>query len=152
MNRHGKRVQGFTIIEVLVVLSILAVMASVAIIGFRDYARFQQYNQAVNDVVFILNQTRLSARSAESDAAHGVKFSSGGITQFTGNAYIAGNPSNITNTYGLVTLQYALSNGVDEIVFEKLTGLPTATGTVTVVGLSFTASTTITVTSTGVVQ
>jgi prepilin-type N-terminal cleavage/methylation domain-containing protein len=152
MDWPKKTTRGFTLVEVLIGLSIMVLIASFAVVGFRNYAQFQQYNQAISDVVFILNQTRLSARSAEDDAAHGVKFSSGGMTQFIGDTYVVGDPDNVLTTYGLVTLQHDLSGGVDEIVFEKLTGLPTATGTVTIEGVDFTASTTIEITSTGVVQ
>ncbi len=143
---------GFTLIEMLITLSLLALVATLSIIGFQNFARFQQYNQAVSDVTFVLEQARLSARSAVADESHGVKLDTASLTEFTGSTFVGGDPDNIVHTYGLITLQHGLTGGADEIVFQKLTGLPSATGTVTVVGAIFTASTTIEITGAGVVQ
>ncbi len=138
--------------EVLVVVAIIAILVGFAIVGFRNYAAFQQFNQAVSEVTFALNQTRMNARAAEQDESHGVKFTTTGLTQFVGSTYVAGAPQNVTTTYQLVTLQYDLTDAADVIVFNKLTGLPSATGTVIVEGTDFNASTTITITETGVIQ
>lgn len=151
MNKRST-LTGFTLIEVLITLSLLAFVATLSIIGFQNFARFQQYNQAVSDVTFVLEQARLSARSAVADESHGVKLAATSLTEFSGNAFVIGDPDNVVHTYELVTLQYDLTDGVDEIVFQKLTGLPSATGTITVVGAIFTASTTIEITGAGVVQ
>jgi prepilin-type N-terminal cleavage/methylation domain-containing protein len=152
MNIPSITAKGFTLVELLVVFSILVIIVSLTMIGFRNYAGFQQYNQAVNDVVFVLNEARLSARSAKGDEAHGVKVTTDSLTQFVGDAFTSGDPENITSSYELVTLTHDLAGGVDEIRFEKLTGLPSATGTITIVGTAFEATTTIEVTGTGVVQ
>jgi len=143
---------GFTLIELLVVIAFMAVIIAILMTGFRDYARFQQYNQAVSEVQFVLNQARTLARSADADASHGVKFTGNSITQFTGDAYVASDPENVTTTYPLVTLTPDLTGSVDEIVFTKLTGLPTATGTILIEGSQYDASTTVTITGVGVVQ
>ena len=71
---------------------------------------------------------------------------------FVGDTYNAVDPDNETITYELVTLDFALTGGADEVVFKKLTGLPSATGTVVVNGVNYTASTTIELTRSGVIQ
>jgi len=136
----------------LVVLALFAVIAGFIIIGFRNFAGFQQFNQAVGTVEFTLEQTRLFARSAVGDSAHGVKIGTSSLTQFVGDVYSVSDPDNVVVNFSLVTFTPNLVGGVDEIVFAKLTGLPSATGTVLVEGLNFSASSTIEMTDTGVIQ
>lgn len=143
---------GFTIIEILIVISLIAAIAGFAIAGFQNFAIYQQYNEAVGNVKSTLNQSRVSARSAIDDQTHGIKFSSNSLTQYIGDTYTAGNPTNEVVTYNLVTIQVDLTGGVDEIVFSKLSGLPSATGTVIVSGNKFSASTTIKISDSGVIQ
>ena len=144
--------QGFTLVELLLVVSIFLLIVTFSVIGFKNFAGFQQYNQALNNVEFILNETRLNARSADSDSSHGVKFSASTITQFVGDTYSAVDPTNVVTSYQLVTFSTDFSGGVDEIIFKKLTGLPSATGTIEVSGVTFTAVTEVEVTDTGIVQ
>lgn len=143
---------GFTLIELVVVTSLLVLVAAISITGFRNFAGFQQYNQAVSDVEFLLNQTRLSARSAEGDESHGIKFATSSTTVFTGDVYDSLDAANEVTTYQLITLEANLTGGTDEIIFSKLTGLPSATGTIVVTGTTFAASTTLEITDTGVIQ
>lgn len=152
MTKYICNKSGFTIIELLITVSILVVITTFAIIGFKNFASFQQYNQAVGDIQFSLEQTRLSARSTEQDSRHGIKFNSDSIVIFVGDVYSAADPQNQIINYELVTLQTTLAGGVDEVVFDKLTGFPSATGTIVVSGVNFSASTTIKLTSTGVIQ
>jgi type II secretory pathway pseudopilin PulG len=153
MNKPLHRApRGFTLVEILVILAILVLVIGFVTIGFRNFASFQQYNQAVSEVRFMLETTQQQARSANDDASHGVKFSPSSLISFVGDAYVVGDPQNDTATYSLVTLQYDLTGGADEVIFAKLTGLPSATGTVTIIGERFIASTTIEITAAGVIQ
>lgn len=152
MNPRPGTTHAFTLIEVLAVIAILAIIVTISVVGFRNFASFQQYNQAVSDVTFLLNQTRLDARSAVADASHGIKIDPTSLTRFVGDAYVFGDPDNETVDYSLITFTVDLSDGGDEIIFSKLTGLPSATGTVTVTGTRFTGSTTLEITGAGVVQ
>lgn len=144
--------KGFTLIEVLLVIAFLAFVAGLVIYGFQNFAQFQQFNQGVSDVGFKLGQARTDARSAVNDESHGVYVTPTTVTAFQGDTYSAIDPLNDVSTYSLITISHSFSDGSDEIVFNKLTGLPSATGTITVTGVQFSASTTFTVTETGVVQ
>lgn len=148
----NKQQTGFTIIELLMVIVFLAVIVGFLIIGFRNFAGFQQFNQAVSMIEFELNQARIEARSAVDDDAHGVKFDGSSITTFSGTSYSASNPTNESIIYDLVTFTVTLTGGTDEIIFNKLTGLPSATGTILIEGVQFTASSTIEISETGVIQ
>lgn len=150
-HTHSYR-RGFTLVEILIVISILAIIATILLTGFRNFARFQEFNQAASDVQFLLSQTRVAARSATLDSAHGIKIGSNTITTFVGDTYDAMDPDNETHTYQMVTFTPLLAGGVDEIVFAKLSGLPSATGRIMIEGTVFAATTTVEITNTSVIQ
>jgi type II secretory pathway pseudopilin PulG len=152
MWQYTHKESAFTLVEILVSIAILIIILAMTISGFRNFARFQQYDQAVSDVLFTLNQARLSARSAVGDESHGVKLAPNSITRFVGGTYNAADPDNIVSRYDLVTISYVLNTAGDEILFEKLTGLPSATGTIMVTRTGYPQSTTIEVSSAGVIQ
>lgn len=152
MARLSVKKTGFTVIELLIVVSIAAVIAGFVLIGFKNFASYQQFNQAGGDIKFILNQSQLYARSAVDDDYHGIRFSANSLTQFTGNIYSAADPDNVVTDYNLVTIQFDLVGGADEIVFDKLSGLPSATGTVTIIGVHYTGTTTIEILDSGVIE
>lgn len=152
MKPKSPQQKGYTLVEILIVLTMLVFVAGFIVIGFRNYASYQQFNQAAGDVDFTLKQTRLNARSALVDQPHGVHFSTDSVTQFYGDTYDVADPTNQVIQYELVTIDPTLTGGVDTIVFSKLTGLPSATGTVVISGTRFSASTTINISDTGVIQ
>lgn len=147
-----QKTNGFTLLEVVVSVAVLTMIVGISVVGFRNMAAFQQYNHALSDVEFIMKQTQLSARSAVKDANHGVKFTNDSIIQFVGDTYSPTDSNNKTTSYELVTLQTDFTGGADEIIFRKLTGLPSATGTIEVQGVQFNASDTLTLTETGGIQ
>ena len=143
---------GFTLLELVIVVSIMALIAGILLSGLQNYASYQRYNQASADVEFILNQARLNAKIASGDTSHGIKFSGGDMILFEGDVYSAVDPANELVSYSLVNIAATLTAGIDEIVFSKLSGIPSATGTIVVSGTSFNASTTFTVSDAGVIQ
>lgn len=152
MRLPSSQQKGFTLIEILIVITIVVMISGLLMVGFQNFASYQQFNQAAGDVEFTLKQTRLNARSALVDQPHGVHFSTNSITQFYGGTYVPGDPNNQVIQYELVTIDPYLTSGVDTIVFSKLTGIPSATGTVVISGTRFSASTTIKITDAGVIQ
>ena len=151
-KHQGKNKAGFTLVEILVVIAIIVIIAAVSMIGFRNYASFQQFNQAASDVQFVIAKAQQQARSAEGDMSYGLKFTSTSTIAFVGSGFVSGHPQNTLYEHRLVTLQYDLTGGTDELVFSRLTGLPSATGTVAVIGTRYVATTTIEITAAGVIQ
>lgn len=151
MRRHSLQF-GFTLVELLIVITILAIVFTFLLTGFRDFARFQEYTQAVSDVTFQLQQAQTNARSAINDTAHGVHIDADSITLFSGTTYNTSDPNNEVITYDNVVFTTNLSGGSDTIVFTELTGLAQATGTVSITGTSHTATTQVTVTTAGIIE
>ena len=143
---------GFTLIELLVGVTIIGMIVAFAVRGFQEYARYQQYDQMVGSVLGTLNDARVQGRAAESGVAHGVKLQTSSIIAFNGTTYSAGASTNRTYTFQNVRITPALTGGATQIVFDALTGRPSATGTITIVGTAHVATTTVTISGTGVIQ
>ena len=146
------RPKGFTIVELIVVLAIISIIAGFTFFGFKNYSTYQQYDQALGTVKATLVDARVRARSSETGNGQGVKVLPTSIIVFTGSSYSAGASTNVTTAISGAVLTPTFSNGTNEIVFNNLTGLPTATGTILIQGTQFSASTTIEITATGVIQ
>jgi prepilin-type N-terminal cleavage/methylation domain-containing protein len=143
---------GFSLVELLVVFAIMAVIATFAIVGIRDYARFQQYDATVATVKSTFAAASSKARAAELDQAYGVKVLPTSLVVFYGSIYNGAAATNETIDTNGVIIYTDLAGGTDEIVFNKLSGLPNATGTIDIVGLEHVATTTLTITAAGVIQ
>ena len=144
--------RGFTLIELLVVVTIMAILLATAIAGFRNYARYQEYDAAVAGVRTALVSAQSRARAAQSDVSHGVKFLTTSVVTFQGTTYSAGASTNTTFSFPNVRITTALTGGVTELTFSPVTGLPNVTGTITIVGTTHEATTTVTITGAGVIQ
>ena len=146
------KTRGFTVVELLVAFAVIAIATAIVVSGFRNYARYQEYNQAVSTVRAVLYDARMQARASEGGQARGVKVFGSSLVVYPGTTYSAGNGANRTTTFTNVTLVSALTGGVTEFSFSNLTGLPSATGTIQVVGVGHVATTTIEITAAGGIQ
>ncbi len=149
-DTHTSR--GFTIVEILVVITILAAISLFVVSGFRNYARFQEYQQAVTTIRATLYEAKVQARSSEDGQARGIYFGTNTVTLFPGSTYIVGNSANRVTTLPQVRIITNLGNGSPQTVFSNLYGLPSATGTVSIVGLQHTSTTTLTITASGGIE
>lgn len=143
---------GFTLAELVVSLSIIALLVGGAVYGFQSYARYQEYEQTVAGVLGTLQQARVEARAADSGGAFGVHLEANRIVTFIGGTYSAGAASNQVYNFQNVTLTPVLTGAATNIIFEPLTGRPDVSGTITLVGTLHAATTTLTISGSGVIQ
>jgi len=145
--------QGFTIIELLVVVSFTVIVATFAIVGIRNYAAYQQYNQSVTDVRIALQQVRNDARHTVDGVGRGVYITVNELTFYNGSTYDAMAADNVLLSYPNIEFYPTLSNSVVDITFAPLTGYANASGTIDVVGTGqHIDTTTITISSGGVIK
>lgn len=147
-----RRVTGYTFIELLIVLAVVSIATAFIMSGFRNYARYQEYNQAVSTVRAVLNDAHLKARSSEGGQAHSVKVLSGSLVVYPGTTYSAGNSANKTTTFNNVSLVPSFAGGVTAVTFANLTGLPSLPGVIEVVGTRHVATTSVQITAAGGIQ
>lgn len=122
--------KGFTLLEVLLSIALLGLIA-----GFTTpiYSSFQNRNDldiAISNTVQSLRRAQLLAQASSSDTSWGIKLQAGSLTIFRGSSFAA-RDSNFDEIYPMST-GITLSN-LNEIVFDKFSGLPTgpSVGTIT---------------------
>ena len=131
MARAGKK--GFTIIEVAMSLGIVVLLTSFAYRAFNSYRESNNLLRAVDIAVENLSKARVQTLSSKGSVAYGVHFSSTTITLFQGSTYDAATTTNaVTDLPPLIEiLSFALASTSRDIVFQRLTGDVSNTGTIT---------------------
>ncbi|MEK7128044.1 MAG: prepilin-type N-terminal cleavage/methylation domain-containing protein [Patescibacteria group bacterium] len=134
--------KGITIIEILVVLAIIGVIISVVIPQFANVRENQVLKSGVQDILSSVNKARGETLSSLNSSEYGVHFQSDTVIIFKGKIFSAGAmdnetvsitaPASITN----VTLGGA-SGASGDMYFSRLSGNPSATGTITISTGSF---------------
>lgn len=118
---------GFTLIEVLlVVITVGVLMALTLPIGINFY-RTQQLNSTSQEVIQALRKAQLKAISQERDSDFGVYFNSHQYLIFKGSSY---QTRDTTYDELFKVSQNIFFDGISEIVFGKLEGLPSVTGNI----------------------
>lgn len=125
-----REIRGFTLIEVLVVMAIILIISTMVYLGFKDYADQQVFTGYVNEVALAMKEQRQKAIAGSNDVVHGVYVGTTSVVMFAGGTYMPGDVGNVALPYkdGIIATS-SLSGGVWELVFSRLTGEPTATGT-----------------------
>jgi len=144
--------RGFSIIELLVVISIFALIVGFAVVGFQNYARYQEFEYSATETAALIEQARVDSRSAIGNVSHGVFIQPSSITVFAGNVYDSMDVTNQITTFNNVRFEHSLSDAGDVVIFSQLKGLPSATGTISIIDDSLPATTTLSVTLSGIVQ
>ncbi|MBI4256963.1 prepilin-type N-terminal cleavage/methylation domain-containing protein [Candidatus Uhrbacteria bacterium] len=116
---------GFSVIELLIVLAILTLLLASVPFVMTSFQESRLMDTAVQSTVQSLRRAQVLSQAVEADASWGVFLQTGSVTLFQGSTYAARN-----TTFDEV-LEFSDSiqvSGVTEVVFEKLTGEPSATG------------------------
>jgi Tfp pilus assembly protein FimT len=145
--------RGFTYVEILTVLAIITVMSFMSLSAFRNVYRNGAERVTATEIADALREARNKTLSAHNDMVYGVRVGTSSVTRFVGSTYVEGNASNTVFYYegGATATGTLVTNAVD-IVFTRLTGAPSATGTIYVLDMDMLSTTTITLDGTGLVQ
>lgn len=141
--------KGYTILEILIVLSVLAVLLAVFLPSFSKIRENQVLKNAASEVFSAIDKARSQGLSSYNSSEYGVHFEDHKIVIFQGTVY---SPTDSNNEKILITSPAYISSvnltgGAVDIYFDRLSGAPSKTGTITVSTPS--ASKTITVSDTG---
>lgn len=148
-NRHET---GLTLLELLVVVAIMFLLLSVIYNGFRNYVAEQQFQSAVVEVHALISEARQETLGAEGGVAHGVLIESDGLTSLVGPGFSPSNADAVEHGINGVTITPTLTGGTSTIMFARLSGIPSATGTIVIQSNQSDSSTTFTMLGTGLLQ
>ncbi len=141
-------VAGFTLIEVLLSVAVIAVLAGISAPVFTRLATKNDLDTAFVSLAQTWRRGQELSMANDGDIVWGVKVAAGSITLFKGTSF-ASRDTNYDEVFSM-PLTISVSGAVTEITFNKLTGTPSATGTVSLT--SFDDTTTLTINSKGTVS
>lgn len=146
--------KGFTIIELLVSVAIIGVVAVLLISGFNSFRESTQLNEAHSNILGILRDARSRTLSGEKNTHYSVHFEENQVVLFSGSLYVSGFSSNEVYSLPSLTRISSISlGGPTEVIFARLTGSASASGTITIQSTSNSSKTkTIIITSSGSIE
>lgn len=120
--------RGFTLLEVLLSLALIALLSGIAVPSFHLLAVSNDLDVATNTTLQTLRRAQTLSQAVDGDSSWGVKLQASDITLFKGSSYALRD----TNFDEVYTLSGNVTpSGILEIVFSKLLGNPSTTGTLT---------------------
>lgn len=128
-------------------------MATLSYAALRGYAARQSFNQFVQEVILSINEQRHKTITASANSVYGVYVGTSSLVYFVGPTYSAGAASNLVTTLPPgMSATSSFAGGNWHISFARLTGEPTATGTITFFSAAENRYATVTVSALGLVQ
>lgn len=144
--------KGFTIAEIIVAIAIMILVSSVGVVTFVSSKNSANLNSYTDGIISSLEQARSNAVSGKGGSSYGIRFATSTLTHtlFIGSTYSSSDASNVVTQIGSgYTISTNLTASSTTIVFSRLTGVPSATGTITLLQQATSKSKVITVGSQG---
>lgn len=118
-------------IEVLVAIAIISILTSIGVGGYFAFKKGTEIDINSQQIVNLIRQAQGRSKAMKFDGAWGIKITPNQATIFQGTTFASRTQAydEVTSFKGLMSV-----SGITEIVFNKLTGLPTPSsiGTLTV--------------------
>jgi type II secretory pathway pseudopilin PulG len=132
--------KGTTLGEILLAIAIVGIITTLVSPGFAKIKKIQVLKSMAEEIVSAVEEARSLTLSSVNSSSYGVHFETNKVIIFTGTSFSSGAPGNkILDLISPVSISNInLSNSDSDMYFYRLSGLPNATGTVTlsVSGLS----------------
>lgn len=126
--------KGFTLFEIIIAISILLIIIALALPKFSEFRTVQIHSSSIADVLSSLDQARRNTLNSLDSSSYGVHFETSKIVIFKGTAYSAQDANNIDVLFASPSsiTNITLSGGGSDIYFNRLTGTPNKTGSITI--------------------
>jgi prepilin-type N-terminal cleavage/methylation domain-containing protein len=145
--------RGFTLLEVLVVIAIMSIVTSITASTMENLQQSVALKSGTDEIYRALTDARNRTLASEGGTVYGVKMSTSSVTRFVGSTYSAGAAGNEVFVFerGITATSSLINSGIP-IVFERLTGESSATGTIFVRNNSGSATSTMILYASGMVE
>ena len=121
---------GYTVIELLVIVALNILVAGFIFTGFVNYSNEQRFNTTVSEIKSHFKETRQKTTAAETNSQFGIYFATSSLIVFEGPSYSNTKLENVIYRYPDFSISPQLSASTSAVVFARLTGKPSATGTI----------------------
>lgn len=142
-----KLTSGFTLIEVILAVALLIIIGGFAMSFSTNFFVQNATGNLRDQWMSTLKKAQLYAMSSKGNSNWGVAYNAPTLTLFKGTSYASRDTAWDETYEGNANLSVT---GLTEVVFTRITGLPSTTGTTTISGTS--SVRTITINSQGVVS
>lgn len=126
MSRLGNN--GFTLIELLLSVTVISIIAATSMPLFVTYQNQNEIHLKGQEITSMLRRAQLYARTSNDNSEWSVAIQSGAATLYKGTTYATRDVSLDETT---VLPASITPSGLSAVTFSKLTGIPTATGSIT---------------------
>lgn len=120
--------RGFTLIEMVMTIAMVAVLAAISLPVYRQFQVQNDVDVAAITTTQSLRRAQLLAQAGEGDSEWGVRVDAASITVFKGATY-AGRDALQDEVFSYPST--ISRSGVQEVVFSRIVGEPSTTGTIT---------------------
>lgn len=124
-NRQTWR--GFTLLELLLSLALIGILSVASAPLYLSYQTRNDLDVGVNTIVQNLKRAQILSQANDGDTTWGLKIQTGSIVLFKGVSYAA---RDVTYDESFDLPDNITFAGPQEIIFSKLVGLPSVTGTI----------------------
>jgi len=140
--------------EVVVVIGIFAVVLSMVFYFFPRLNKKEVLEKDVSSVLALIRNARVLSVASKNASPFGIHLEEDEVVLFEGSTYLAGgdNEKIVVLSKNVYMSDYSLNLGSPDIVFARLVGGTSNYGTITFSLSDDSASTTITILGTGVIQ
>ncbi|MDO8571611.1 MAG: hypothetical protein Q7R79_02945 [bacterium] len=118
--------RGVTLLETLLIVAAIAILAGIAFPVSQIFQTRNDLDVAATNTIQTLRRAQVLSQGVSSDSQWGVKAQSGQLTLFKGSSYAS---RDIASDELFDSAPSIIPSSLTEVVFQKLTGIPTATGT-----------------------
>ncbi len=126
-HRHLRNNRGFSLFEVFFCVAVIAVLAAIAAPIYQSFQIRNGLAISAATANQAIRRAKVLSEAVYGDSSWGVKIQPGSIVVFKGSAY-ASRDSGYDEVFDMSPTVTA--SGIEEIVFSKLAGLPSATGAI----------------------